>query len=607
MNLLVRAARDLGRLVTPDIAFSAGIVAALVAVEALGRISTNDLHDLIALTLLVMLGTATISRQRRSPMGWITVAGRGLRTIGEWLRRNTFEIGLDLRGEPRVKRGSPRIVVLLAIVLGTWAVLAAVFAHQLPRDLRAALVRGSYLLYLAPLAILWTGSILLMLLSAFLPAAMLHDRFVAAHIDPGPRPRRREWAAVFGYFVMMTVLGSLLPVGVSLVVCAAFLVTYLVFCRLPGRASLNFLWRPTGTIRVRSLTWSDWVTWEYLLISLAVFALVLSSCGDRLWGASQAEETMPITALLGIGLAWLSPGALGALLVQMLQGRWRDPARPSPPRAVVVGVESDDVKSFIRRRFIERGWAVQFGAAASSSIAVPLRYSESRQLSADSTPRWPLPMSLNDLGDPAFWERIGRRSQIQLRRQLVSCLERLFKLTSHRSGGNGSGYWVAPHFWFVPGLMRDSQRSPDDEIDLADQSLLSGTVGPPYYRLMPRAVRHHAWMMLRSLQIDLIFVEDGVSFRRFRRVLRVLFEVFDVHGGRRAANEIDFRGLPGIRVMIHEFQFDEPFKSETYPEPKYDYLGRARILHVFRDRGGHEEWVEPPFDASRTPAPAAMG
>jgi hypothetical protein len=92
-----------------------------------------------------------------------------------------------------------------------------------------------------------------------------------------------------------------------------------------------------------------------------------------------------------------------------------------------------------------------------------------------------------------------------------------------------------------------------------------------------------------------------------RRVLRVLFEVFDMHAGRRPANEIDFRGLPGVRVLIHEFQFDEPFKSETYPEPKYDYLGRARILHVFRDRGGQEEFIEPPFDMSRSPAPMALG
>ena len=87
-------------------------------------------------------------------------------------------------------------------------------------------------------------------------------------------------------------------------------------------------------------------------------------------------------------------------------------------------------------------------------------------------------------------------------------------------------------------------------------------------------------------------------------MLRVLFEVYDVHAGRRPAEEIDFRGLPGTRVLIYDFQFDEPFRSEVYPEPKYDYLGRARILHVFRDRGEQEESLETPYDFSRTPAQA---
>jgi hypothetical protein len=111
--------------------------------------------------------------------------------------------------------------------------------------------------------------------------------------------------------------------------------------------------------------------------------------------------------------------------------------------------------------------------------------------------------------------------------------------------------------------------------------------------------------MLRAVQIDLIFVEDGVGWRRLRRVLRALFEVYDVHAGRRPAEEVDFRGLPGTRVLIHDFQFDDPFKSETYPEPKYDFLGRARLLQVFRDRGEQEELIEPPFDMSRTPAPVS--
>jgi hypothetical protein len=122
--------------------------------------------------------------------------------------------------------------------------------------------------------------------------------------------------------------------------------------------------------------------------------------------------------------------------------------------------------------------------------------------------------------------------------------------------------------------------------------------------VLPRSVRHHIYQILRALHVDLIFVEDGVGFRRFCRVLRMLFEVYDVYGGKRRAEDVHFHGMPGTRVLIHEFQLDEPFKSEVYPEPDYENLGRARILHVFRDRGEQEEPLETPLDFTHMPVPS---
>jgi hypothetical protein len=346
------------------------------------------------------------------------------------------------------------------------------------------------------------------------------------------------------------------------------------------------------------------VTWEFVLITLAVVALVLTALGDRVVGV-QGPETMPITSLLGLVLAWLAPGALTALLAQMALGRYFDPARPARPVAHVTGSKSED-RPALRQWFARRGWTVRFGRRP-APLDVPLILVAEKVPTVDDEPRWPLPVTLADLeSDAGTWERLRRRDEIQCRRKVLSALERLFKLAGSRPRRGGSGYWVAPHFWFVTGLMRDTQRDADDEFDLADGAILAGTVGPPYHRLLPRAARHHVYTMLRALHVDLIFVEDGVTFKRLKKVLRVLFEVYDVHGGRRPAEEVDFRGLPGTKVLIHDFQFDEPFRSETYPEPKYDYLGRARILHVFRDRGEHEEPLEAPFDFGRTPVPAAV-
>jgi hypothetical protein len=180
-------------------------------------------------------------------------------------------------------------------------------------------------------------------------------------------------------------------------------------------------------------------------------------------------------------------------------------------------------------------------------------------------------------------------------------LERLFKYASRQQFRCGSGFWVAPHFWFIEGLKRDT---PEDELNLDGGTIFSGVIGPPYHRVLARPVRHYVYQVLRALQIDLIFVEDGVGFKRLSRVLRMLFEVFDVYDGSRRAEEIHFQGVTGVRVLIHEYQLTDPFKSEVYPEPDYENLGRARILHVFRDRGEQEEKIDSPLDNTFAPAPA---
>ena len=47
-------------------------------------------------------------------------------------------------------------------------------------------------------------------------------------------------------------------------------------------------------------------------------------------------------------------------------------------------------------------------------------------------------------------------------------------------------------------------------------------------------------------------------------------------------------------------------RPEGYAEPDYEDIGRARILHVFRERGGEVEVAETPFDRDDAPAPAPL-
>lgn len=605
MELLARTFRTCRRLLSPNGWFSVGVVLALVTLEVVGRQTSSDLHDALLAALLGLLVTVVVYRHRSQPLPWVSRVVKIAKQVVAWAWQWTFDFGFDLRGEPKVKRGYPPAVLVVGVLLLGWGAGLFLIAADLPTLARGIGVRFFYIGYLASLTMLWTLLIVGILLAFLLPVAMIHDAYVHAWEGPGRRPRQPEFYTVLTYLLSLLVAGWLLPVWVLLVLCGATLAINLLTMMLPANTDVQFLWRPRGSIKVRAIPWTHWIGCEFGLITLIIFDLVVTSCGARVFLAPDLRATMPLTALLGTLLAWLAPGLLGALVWQSVMGRWRDPARRCRLHAHVRGDLAPEVQKRLRVLFDRRGWQVEFAPVAAPSHAVQLELvAESQSAAREFDPTWPLRISEADLADDLIFERFERRGVIQARRRVVSGLKSLFKRAAERRFRKGHGFWVAPHFWFITGLSRDQH---EEELDMAESTVLSSSVGPAYYRVLPRVARHHLYSVLRALHVDLIFVEDGVSFRRFTRVLRRVFEVYDKAAGQKRAEDIHFVGLPGTRVLIHEFQLDEPFRSETYPQPKYDHLGRARILHVFRDRSEQEEFVEPPFDFSRTPSPAALG
>src|SRR6516164_9385248 len=132
MNVLARTARDLRRLWSADLGFTLGVAGAVLGVELFGRQSFYDLHDLLALFTLAVLALLVGVRHRRSPLAWVTALLAAGRRAGAWLRRGTFEIGLDLRGTPPVRRGTPPFILGLAAALAVWAAVAAWGAGDTP-------------------------------------------------------------------------------------------------------------------------------------------------------------------------------------------------------------------------------------------------------------------------------------------------------------------------------------------------------------------------------------------------------------------------------------------------------------------------------------------
>src|SRR5262249_37060315 len=215
---------------------------------------------------------------------------------------------------PRIKRGFPPAIVAITVFLVFWLLVMLTIGDGIPQGLRQNGARVFYLGYLVIISLIWALLVGGILLAFFIPMAMIHDAFVHAHQAPQRRPRQPEMLAIFAFFLMLMIGGWLLPLWLLLGLCAAALIVNMLTTFLPANSSVQFLWRPRASIQVRSMRWSHWVSCEFMLITLAVFDLVLTACGPKvLLGEAIGRTAMPFTALLGTLLAWLAPRPLWAV------------------------------------------------------------------------------------------------------------------------------------------------------------------------------------------------------------------------------------------------------------------------------------------------------
>ncbi len=579
--------------------FTIGVVGAIIGLEFLGRQTTTDLHDGLAAFVLLAVGVMVGIRHRREPIPWVrTVGAWGKRVLAStaWLQ---YDHGIDLRGTPPLPRRTPPVVWLLAALLIAWGGIAALAWYLFPHGWRIIGTHGSYVLYLVVLLVLWPALLCCTFVGVYVPVAVL-DRRLKGWVGDTDR-RGAELAAVVGYAVLVSAVAWIVPPAAVLAVCLVLAVGAWIAALRRGRDSAAVLWRAGPDQPIYAIPLHRVMAIITALGALLLFNLLLMSCGGRLFAPPSADDTMPVTALLGAMAAWLMPGLIVVAAVRLMAAWRNDPARRSMPTAFVC---TDDRQARTRGiHFIrEWGWDAKPASVGSEagSISVELVPTE-RSEATEFDPIWPLKVSEADLKSGEVKQRLARRDEIRLRRQFFRGLSKMFKRASGFKGPNGGGFWLAPQWWFIEGIGREDAEAG------AEENTSTPMVGPPYSRVLPPRCRQHLHAVLRSTQVDMIFVEDGVGHRKAEKVIRVLMELFDVHGGQRQAEELHFRGLPKVKVMIHDYEPGNPFRSDLYPEPKFDDLSRLRVLHIFRDRGGEEERIEPPFDFSWTPAPALIG
>jgi hypothetical protein len=599
MRLLSSVLPQVRRLVpSAERGLSLFLVAFVVALELLGRQATSDVYDAVAGLALMSVTMFVLAWHRRYPLPWLGWANRLAARLVARLERLKYEIGIDFRGTPPLPRKAPWVVPAFVTALVAWAGLAAAAWAAAPDGWRDLGLRTSYVIYLAVLMVLWGALAGCALAGIYLPVWVVDQRLKAANNDADAHGV--DAVALVGYGLLAVLVAWVTPPVYAVGVCLAVAVLAGAWYVLRDDPGAAVLWRAGPGRPVYAVPLKRVIAGAIGVGALVVFDLLVTASGGRLTATPSLADPMPLTALLGSLTAWLVPGVVLVVAYQLWELRRTDPGRAVPPTAhVAVGPLAAD--RWRANALIARwGWHTRLAPAAreSGDVAVALVPAEQSE-ATEFDPRWPLKVSLADLEAGAVRDRLARRDEIQLRRQFFRGLAKLLKHLKAVTPSAGGGYWLAPHWWFIETVQWEEPDRPK-----RDEAEPLRPLGPGFDRVFPPRVRQHLFKVLRATQVDLIYLEDGVGHRKLGQVLRGLFEVYDIHGGKKKAEDHHFRGVPKVRVMIHEYAPGNPFRSAGgYPEPKFDEVSRFRVLHVFKDRGGHEEEVEPPFDFSREPSP----
>ncbi|MFL5341329.1 MAG: hypothetical protein ACJ8F7_14380, partial [Gemmataceae bacterium] len=239
MELLTRTFRTCRRILTPNGWVSLFLLLALVTLELIGRMTSSDLHDAVLVSALVIFAAIAYYWHRSSPLPWMSRLARAGNSLYNWAWGWTFDLGIDMRGAPRVKRGYPPAVLAVGLFLLLWLIALLALGTDLPQAFRNAGVRAFYLGYLVLISLIWTLLVAGILLAFFIPMAMIHDAFVHAHQGTERRPRQPEIVALMLFFGALAVAGWLVPVWALLAACAVALTINITTTTIPANSDVQ--------------------------------------------------------------------------------------------------------------------------------------------------------------------------------------------------------------------------------------------------------------------------------------------------------------------------------------------------------------------------------
>jgi len=567
---------------------------AIVAAEILGRRSPSDVWDAIGVFVFGALVAVTIPRVTDCRLAITTRLRGAIRKLGRRALALWPEMGVDIRGEPPIPRGFPNIMLGLAFGIAMIAGCVFWLRSAFPAPARETLLAISPTILFLLLGLYWTGLLGLFGFSALSTWRDMNDHVVDAGFPSGKRDGVRLAVAI-AWLGLIAALAFLVPIRFAWMLCGgAGAVGFFAAWTIDRYEKLRILWRAGPGAEPRIFYAGAGVRWDAFVMACLVPLLTIPGTGVGRAGAM--VDTVPITLGLAAAAAW---AAAIAFMSYTLHGPVRayllarhDPARREPIPLLTEGQAL--LSDTTRRQLATHGFlciSVDEGSRVGPAVRVvvddfaPPRALQRLDREADFlllAPRVRVsPESLTSLSTLA---ELRRLDHALIRDQLAHGIHQVLKGASVRRFHNGTGFWLAPHLWYVRGLTRDSD-DPDYH-----------TIGRPYHRILPRRSRQHVHRVFTAAEIDLVFAEDGVRMDLIQSVFDRLFDVYDVLGPGRV-EEVSFVGLQSVRVIVHDFTLGEPFRRAGYREPSYEEIGRARILHIMLERGDGDEEKEPVPDA----------
>lgn len=568
---------------------AAGTAGALVAVELVGRRLPAEWAIAPAWLILGLVYRALRQRALGAELRWPTTVARRLRdTLQRALARvrgASFRGGADLRGEPALPRAVPG--QLLALAVAPWVVVTMLLlAVDAPQRFVADLREHFFLLHAFLVGSVWIAAGMLTCGFAVLVLGNVHDGIYEPLRRRGKLRPEQEHALqtmlALGCTVFALATPAVLTLGIGM---TATLLTAALLC-LPLGADLAVAWHTAAHRELRTCSFLSALRLRTLCGAGLAVAIILAARGAPATLSPDVAAPLPFTAGLATLLAgWGAAASITALgmatTVSLARSRFaRGAAAPVTLR------RSDRAWTRTERRTLEaHGFALRRGRSDRRAGDVRVDADDSEALCAE----------LEGVAERDPWNsavaRVGRKSERLHRRALLRGLMRAFNAARAEANPRVEGFWIGPQHWFERAVWSSGGE------EHGNQRCFDSDLGPAYEKQTDWRTRAYFHRVCRGLAIDHVFVERGVGADSVRRALEMLFELDDIFGGRTRAEERHFRGIPGARILIHEQPGEPRWLPAGFPDPDHDELARARILHLFRDRGGELDDVSP-----RTPS-----